>query len=216
MSSRSHYLGIPREKIPWYPVINPALCTNCGACIDFCPNQVFTPGESSPEVINPMNCVVGCSACTRECPVEAISFMSQKELVALLKKLRQEMASGKQNSQNTSVKVKIIMDGEIRSCCSSYSPEDVREIVTNWVGDKAEVEILDKNQVSWQPDSLAALAEQYFGQSIYPLVYVDEKLAAIGDIPDSQILLQLIEGQVAFGVTEQEIKEEARRRGLID
>jgi len=43
-----------------------------------------------------MNCVVGCNACARECPVEAISFMSQKEPVSLLQKLRQEMASGKQ------------------------------------------------------------------------------------------------------------------------
>lgn len=65
MSGRSHYLGIPREKIPWYPVINPDLCTNCGACINFCANEVFSPGDSSPEVINPMNCVVGCSACAR-------------------------------------------------------------------------------------------------------------------------------------------------------
>jgi NAD-dependent dihydropyrimidine dehydrogenase PreA subunit len=94
MSGHSHYLGIPREKIPWYPQINPDLCTNCGACLEFCPNEVFAPGESSPVVVNPLNCVVGCSACARECPSEAISFMSQKELVALLQKLRQEIASG--------------------------------------------------------------------------------------------------------------------------
>lgn len=97
MSARSHYLGIPREKIPWYPTINPDLCTNCGACINFCANEVFAPGDSHPEVVNPMNCVVGCSACARECPSEAISFMSQKELVALLQKLRQEMASDKKD-----------------------------------------------------------------------------------------------------------------------
>ncbi len=101
MSGRSHYLGIPREKIPWYPAINPDLCTNCGACINFCANEVFAAGDSHPEVVNPMNCVVGCSACARECPAEAISFMSQKELVALLQKLRQEMIAGKQEQTKT-------------------------------------------------------------------------------------------------------------------
>ncbi|MCR4395882.1 MAG: hypothetical protein NUW07_03995 [Candidatus Saccharicenans sp.] len=113
------------------------------------------------------------------------------------------------------MKVKIILDGEIRSCCSSYRPELVREIVGDWLGDKAELEVLDKNQGGWQPDSLATLAEQYFGQSIYPLVYLDDRLAVIGDIPDGETLLQMIEGRVAFGVTEQDIQEEARRHGLI-
>jgi len=95
MSEHSHYLGIPREKIPWYPTINPDLCTNCGDCIDFCANEVFAPGENHPEVVKAMNCVVGCSACAKECPADAISFMSQKELVDLLKKLRQELSSNK-------------------------------------------------------------------------------------------------------------------------
>jgi NAD-dependent dihydropyrimidine dehydrogenase PreA subunit len=95
MSTRSHYLGIPREKIPWYPTINPQLCTSCGTCLSFCANEVFAPGESCPEVVNPMNCVVGCSACTRVCPAEAITFPGQKELVTLLQKLRQELISAK-------------------------------------------------------------------------------------------------------------------------
>jgi hypothetical protein len=113
------------------------------------------------------------------------------------------------------MKVKIILNGEIRSCCSSYPPDLVREIVQDWLGDKAELEVMDKNQVDWQPDHLASLAEKYFGDSIYPLVYIEDKLAYIGDIPDSQTLLEMIEDRVAYGVSEKEILEEARRQGLL-
>lgn len=112
-------------------------------------------------------------------------------------------------------KVKIILDGEIRSCCSSYPPDLVREIVQGWLGDKAELEVIDKNQANWQPDPLASLAEKYFGSAIYPLVYVEDKIAMIGDIPDAQTLREMIEGKVAYGVSEEDILDEARRHGLL-
>jgi len=113
------------------------------------------------------------------------------------------------------MKVRIILNGEIRSCCSSYPPDLVREIVQNWLGDKAELEVMDKNQGNWKPDQIASLAEKYFGESIYPLVYVGNKLAYVGDIPDSQILLEMIEDKVTYGVSEKVILEEARKRGLL-
>ena len=84
------YLGIPREKIPWYPTIDADLCTNCGSCIEFCANDVFSLEEDTVSVSNPYNCVVGCSACTTACPVEAISFPSVEELKSTLARLREE------------------------------------------------------------------------------------------------------------------------------
>lgn len=113
------------------------------------------------------------------------------------------------------MKVKIVIDGEIKSCCSSYPPELVREIVGGWLQGKAELEVLDRNQGGWEPDPLASLAARYFGQAIYPLVYLDDQLAFIGDIPDPDTLLQMVEGRVAFSVTEKDILEEARRQGLL-
>ncbi|MGB9835474.1 MAG: hypothetical protein ACPLRX_01895 [Candidatus Saccharicenans sp.] len=113
------------------------------------------------------------------------------------------------------MKVKIILDGEIRSCCSSYPPELVREIVQSWLGDQAELEVIDKNQGNFQPDRLVELAEKYFGSAIYPLVYVGDKIATIGDIPDEQTLRDILEGKVEYGVTEEDILEEARRHGLV-
>lgn len=84
------YMGIPREEIPWYPTIDEDLCNSCDACMDFCSNDVFAQGELYTEVVNPYNCVVGCSACSKECATEAISFPSKEELVTKLKILREK------------------------------------------------------------------------------------------------------------------------------
>lgn len=35
------YMGIPREVIPWRPVIDAEKCTGWGACREFCRNSVF-------------------------------------------------------------------------------------------------------------------------------------------------------------------------------
>ncbi len=113
------------------------------------------------------------------------------------------------------MKIKIILDGEIRSCCSSYPPELVKEIIQSWVGDKAEVEVIDRNKGDWQPDSLAQLAEKYFSSAIYPLVYIDETMAMIGDIPDAMTITEILEGKVAYGISEEDILREARARGLL-
>ena len=82
------YMGIPREKIPWFPTIDEDLCTSCGECLDFCSNDVFDTVNGRTVVAKPYNCVVGCSACQKVCPVGAIAFPSQKELVSTLQELR--------------------------------------------------------------------------------------------------------------------------------
>lgn len=84
------YMNIPREKIPWYPTIDENLCTNCGDCLNFCDNGVFALDETAMKVVAPYNCVVGCSACEKECSSEAISFPDLQELVGVLRQLREE------------------------------------------------------------------------------------------------------------------------------
>ncbi len=88
--SSGRYMGIPREEIPWFPTIDPALCTNCGACRDFCANDVFAVGEAVTEVAQPLNCVVGCRSCTRACTAGAISFPTDGELIETLRGLREK------------------------------------------------------------------------------------------------------------------------------
>lgn len=113
------------------------------------------------------------------------------------------------------MKVKIILDGELRSCCSSFPAGEVKEIIESWVKDQAEIEVIDKNLGNWQPDPLAELAEKYFGSAIYPLVYVEDKIAMIGDLPDQSTLKDILAGKVAYGVSQEDILEEARARGLL-
>jgi NAD-dependent dihydropyrimidine dehydrogenase PreA subunit len=82
-------MNIPRNKIPWYPRINYDSCKGCLLCVNFCKNNVYSVNEGKPVVINPFNCVVGCKACSKLCPNNAISFPSRDEFITILKKLRE-------------------------------------------------------------------------------------------------------------------------------
>ncbi len=72
--------ALKREHgVPWYPVIDPTLCTNCGTCRAYCLFSVY--GKSPIETISgsvhvtaPLNCKTGCPACARLCPVGALIF----------------------------------------------------------------------------------------------------------------------------------------------
>jgi len=35
------YQGIPREDIPWFPLIDPERCDHCLKCLEFCPYKVY-------------------------------------------------------------------------------------------------------------------------------------------------------------------------------
>ena len=80
---------IPRERIQWYPSIDPDRCSGCGVCVEFCHQSVFSQNESV-EVVRPYSCVVGCTGCAGQCPSQAISFPSLVDLREMLKKLRLE------------------------------------------------------------------------------------------------------------------------------
>lgn len=83
---------VPREKIPWFPTINQDACIHDMECINFCKNNVFDWNDALgvPEVNRPNNCVVGCDACAKICPSEAITFPPVEEFKATLRKLISE------------------------------------------------------------------------------------------------------------------------------
>ena len=35
------FMGVPRDKIPWFPTIDYDKCTYCMDCDEFCPHHVF-------------------------------------------------------------------------------------------------------------------------------------------------------------------------------
>ncbi|MGB8657190.1 MAG: hypothetical protein WCE90_05330 [Candidatus Zixiibacteriota bacterium] len=80
--------GIPREEIPWYPTIMDDLCDGCGICVRFCSHEVYECDEKANKVrvINPFNCVVGCSMCALKCKPKAIVFPPLEVLEAFRKR----------------------------------------------------------------------------------------------------------------------------------
>jgi NAD-dependent dihydropyrimidine dehydrogenase PreA subunit len=89
-TSATTFMGVDREKIPWWPRIDLKKCDGCTGefdCLKFCPHRVYTPlqNPSRIEVENPYNCVVFCQACKKMCPNDAISFPPKSEILNLIK-----------------------------------------------------------------------------------------------------------------------------------
>lgn len=90
--SEETYEGIPRGKIPWFPIIDYEKCIACGKCVEFCPTHAFESEEKDGKkrmfVKNPYNCVVLCRGCDDICPVGAISHPSEKETQKIIQELK--------------------------------------------------------------------------------------------------------------------------------
>ena len=85
-------IDIPRDRVSWFPTIDYDACVADRACLDFCHSDVFRwdEAEARVEVVNPHNCVLGCTSCAQICPVEAISFPDKEELRRTLRRIRAE------------------------------------------------------------------------------------------------------------------------------
>lgn len=68
--------GVPRESIDWHPTVNEDACIGCGTCVTGCGRLVyrFDYERKKPMVVDPLNCMVGCTTCANTCPTHAISF----------------------------------------------------------------------------------------------------------------------------------------------
>jgi len=92
--------GIPRSKIPWYPMIDYEKCVSCGKCVDYCKLGTYAleemEGKKRPVVKNPYNCVVLCNGCDAICPAGAITHPSKKETGDLIREMRKAQTSNKQ------------------------------------------------------------------------------------------------------------------------
>ena len=80
--------NIRRQEIPWFPTIDEGLCTNCGICVEFCAKGVYLFDNERTSVIEPYNCVVGCSGCESLCSPGAIRFPDMGEFMLKLHELR--------------------------------------------------------------------------------------------------------------------------------
>jgi NAD-dependent dihydropyrimidine dehydrogenase PreA subunit len=91
------FMGVSRELINWYPIINPDQCNNCADCVEFCAHDVFEVEEGKVRVKNPKNCVVFCQACNKMCPIDgAMIFQSKKEVLAQIKQIKKQKRKKKE------------------------------------------------------------------------------------------------------------------------
>ena len=91
------YMGVPRSKIPWYPIIDTKKCNQCDGepqCLKFCPHGVFEFNKEKKEFIvkNRNNCVVFCRSCLKVCATEALIFPEKKEILKVIKDVREKKA----------------------------------------------------------------------------------------------------------------------------
>jgi len=82
------YHGIPREEIRWFPTIDCDKCTQCGVCVEFCHQKVYSLVDGVPAVSNPYGCIVGCTGCQSKCDSKAISFPSLRKISEELNALK--------------------------------------------------------------------------------------------------------------------------------
>lgn len=90
-SETETFMGVPRNKIDWYPRIDYEKCDYCMDCVEFCPHDVFEVREEEEKkliVKNPNNCVVFCRACSKACSPDALNFPEKSEVKEHIKNLR--------------------------------------------------------------------------------------------------------------------------------
>jgi CDP-4-dehydro-6-deoxyglucose reductase len=77
--------GVPREQIAWNPRILEDTCIGCGTCVTGCSRLVyrFDFERKKPVVVDPLNCMVGCTTCANTCPAHAIAFPPIESVLAL-------------------------------------------------------------------------------------------------------------------------------------
>ena len=77
--------GVPREQIYWNPTINEDTCIGCGTCVTGCSRMVyrFDFDRKKPIVVDPLNCMVGCTTCANTCPANAINFPPIESVLAM-------------------------------------------------------------------------------------------------------------------------------------
>jgi len=77
--------GVPRESIHWNPSVLEEACIGCGTCVTGCSRLVyrFDFERKKPVVVDPLNCMVGCTTCANTCPAHALVFPPIESVLAL-------------------------------------------------------------------------------------------------------------------------------------
>ena len=113
------------------------------------------------------------------------------------------------------MKLCVVLNGGLQSCCSVYSPEIVHEIVENWTEGMCEVRVIDAKKEAWEPDEMASLAIDYFGEYAYPFIYIDDVLINFGHFPTRRELFAVLLQEKRKSVSKKDMIEAAKKYGFI-
>ena len=77
--------GVRREQILLHPTVIEEACIGCGTCVTGCNRLVyrFDFARKKAVVVDPLNCMVGCTTCANTCPTHAIEFPPIQTVYAL-------------------------------------------------------------------------------------------------------------------------------------
>lgn len=112
------------------------------------------------------------------------------------------------------MRVRIVLNDGIRTCCSRYPTILIRKLAEEWLGDLCDVEVIDKTKEKWIPEGIDAMAIKYLHDSAFPLLYVDDVLIGIASFPDRDQFRELLEKRTYEEITEKDILEAAEKYGL--
>ncbi|HUX39302.1 MAG TPA: hypothetical protein VMV44_15490 [Rectinemataceae bacterium] len=110
------------------------------------------------------------------------------------------------------MEVTLILNGGIKSCCSVTPAETIEKAVREWIGQNNRLLVVDVTRDAWEPDSVTSLAYQHFQDEIFPLTYLDGRLARLGELPGRDHLLAMLDGSMPYGIGEEDILHAALRR----
>jgi len=113
------------------------------------------------------------------------------------------------------MKLTIVLNGGLKSCCSTYPSEYVYEIVKQWMDGICDVAVIDAEKESWNPDELAFLSIKYFDQQSYPFIYIDDLLMDVGRVPPKEELIAMLSKEPRRGITRHDLEDVAKRYGKI-
>ena len=110
------------------------------------------------------------------------------------------------------MEVTLVLNGGIKSCCSVTPTATIEKAVREWLGEADRLRVIDITREAWEPDAVTSLAYQHFQDEIFPLTYLDGKLARLGELAGRNHLLAMLEGRMSFGIGEEDILHAALRR----
>lgn len=111
--------------------------------------------------------------------------------------------------------VQIILNGGMKTCCKTYSTDYIRKAVQSWLTEADSLDVIDIKETAYSFEELASYAKTFFEDNLFPLVYIDEKLVAIGQIPDREALYEIGGNLDEYHITKEAIYKAAVENGLV-